>query len=60
MLARVGEPDLADGDVAAIQDVLVDTGALAELEQRITVLVDEAVGSPGGGADHRPGPPRPD
>jgi hypothetical protein len=25
--------------------VLVDTGAVAELEQRITVLVDEAVGS---------------
>ncbi len=44
-LLGVGELDLSPRDVVAIQDVLVDTGAVAELEQRITVLVDEAVGS---------------
>jgi geranylgeranyl diphosphate synthase type I len=40
VLARVGEPDLTDTDVAALQQVLVDTGALAEIES----LVDELTG----------------
>jgi geranylgeranyl diphosphate synthase, type I len=40
VLARVGEPDLTDIDVAALQQVLVDTGALAEIE----ALVDELTG----------------
>ena len=41
------------GDVVAIQDVLVDTGAVAELEQRIDGARRRGGGRPGGGADHR-------
>jgi geranylgeranyl diphosphate synthase type I len=40
VLDRVGEPDLTDADVAALQHVLVDSGALAEIE----ALVDELTG----------------
>jgi geranylgeranyl diphosphate synthase type I len=42
LLGRVGAPDITDDDVAAIQAVIVDTGALAELEARIERLADEA------------------
>jgi geranylgeranyl diphosphate synthase type I len=42
-LGDVGEPALTADDVAAIQQVLVDTGAVDELEERITVLVQHAV-----------------
>jgi geranylgeranyl diphosphate synthase type I len=40
VLDRVGEPDPTDADVAALQQVLVDSGALAEIE----ALVDELTG----------------
>ncbi|HEX9260265.1 MAG TPA: polyprenyl synthetase family protein [Acidimicrobiales bacterium] len=45
VLARVGRPDLSDAEVSAIQQVLVDTDALADLEQRIEDLVAQAVDS---------------
>jgi geranylgeranyl diphosphate synthase, type I len=43
VLRRVGAPDLSDREVAAIQDVLVATGALAELEAEIEQLAEVAV-----------------
>jgi geranylgeranyl diphosphate synthase, type I len=42
-LARVGEPDLTDADVAALQQVLVDSGALAEIEARVDELTGRAI-----------------
>jgi geranylgeranyl diphosphate synthase type I len=42
-LERVGAADLDRHDVAAIQDVLVDTGALEEVETAIERLTAEAV-----------------
>jgi geranylgeranyl diphosphate synthase type I len=42
-LHRVGAPDLDDHDVAAIQAVLVDTGALDEIETAIESLAAEAI-----------------
>jgi geranylgeranyl diphosphate synthase, type I len=43
VLAQVGRPDLGAAEVAAIQQVLLDTGAVRQLEGRITVLVETAV-----------------
>ncbi len=43
VLDEVGRPDLTDDDIANIQQVIVDTGALAALEAQITVLTDEAL-----------------
>jgi geranylgeranyl diphosphate synthase type I len=43
VLERVGSTRLDDGDVAAIQDVIVATGALDALEARIAELAAEAV-----------------
>ena len=43
VLARVGRPDLDDADVADVQQVIVDTGALADLETTISRLTAEAV-----------------
>jgi geranylgeranyl diphosphate synthase type I len=43
VLDRVGHPDLGEGEVAAIQQVLLDTGALAQIEQLIDVLTTRAV-----------------
>jgi geranylgeranyl diphosphate synthase type I len=43
VLARVGERDLTDGDVAAIQQALVDTGALAEVDGLVDELTARAV-----------------
>ena len=40
---RLGAPDLADSEVAALQAVLVETGAKARVEARLEALVDEAV-----------------
>jgi geranylgeranyl diphosphate synthase, type I len=45
VLARVGRRGLTDGDVADIQQVIVDTGALADLERTIADRVDEAIRS---------------
>jgi geranylgeranyl diphosphate synthase type I len=43
ILAAVGDPELSPADVAAIQEILVSTGAVAELESRIDALVAEAL-----------------
>jgi geranylgeranyl diphosphate synthase type I len=43
VLARVGAPHLGDDEVAKIQQVIVDTGALDELEARIATLAADAV-----------------
>ncbi len=43
VLARYGADDLDDGEVAALQAVLVETGAAARVEQAIGELVAEAV-----------------
>lgn len=43
VLQSVGHLDLGAADVAAIQAVLVDTGALAEIETRIEALVSGAL-----------------
>jgi geranylgeranyl diphosphate synthase type I len=43
VLATVGDAELSPADVAAIQDVLVAAGAVAELEGRIDALVGAAL-----------------
>jgi geranylgeranyl diphosphate synthase type I len=43
VLAKVGAPGIDGHDVAAIQQVIVDTGALDELEDHITWLTETAV-----------------
>src|SRR2546430_525563 len=43
VLAKVGRADLGRAEVAAIQQVLLDTGAVHQLEGRITMLVETAV-----------------
>jgi geranylgeranyl diphosphate synthase type I len=43
LLARVGRRDLGTDEVAAIQQVLIDTGALAELEEMIDGFAHDAL-----------------
>ncbi|MGH8983965.1 MAG: polyprenyl synthetase family protein [Acidimicrobiia bacterium] len=43
MLGRLGMPDLTDADIAALQAVLVETGARDEVEAAIGRRVDEAL-----------------
>jgi len=43
LLERVGSPDVTDDDVSGMQQILVETGALAALESEITELTDQAV-----------------
>ncbi len=43
VLAMVGRGDLTDGDVARVQQAIVDTGALADLEATIERLTTEAI-----------------
>ena len=43
VLALVGNSDLTDADVERVQQVIVDTGALADLEQTIARLTIQAV-----------------
>lgn len=43
LLERVGNPDLTDAEVADLQQVLVDTGALTAIEADIEALTAEAV-----------------
>ncbi len=45
LLARVGADDLADDEITALQRLLVDCGALAEIEEAISLLVDRALGA---------------
>ncbi|MBK9179721.1 MAG: polyprenyl synthetase family protein [Acidimicrobiales bacterium] len=43
LLDRVGAPDLADDEVTALQALLVDTGAVAEVEATVESLTGEAI-----------------
>ena len=43
VLARVGEPDLTDADIALLQRLLVETGALGEIEALIDELTGRAI-----------------
>jgi geranylgeranyl diphosphate synthase type I len=43
VLGRIGAPDLADHEIADIQDVLRDTGALDAVEDRIEALTSGAI-----------------
>ena len=43
LLARAGSPDLGDDEIAALQDLLVELGAVDEVERTIRRLVDEAL-----------------
>jgi geranylgeranyl diphosphate synthase type I len=43
VLDRVGAADLGDDDIAEIQQVIIDTGALAALEAQIAALTERAV-----------------
>ena len=43
MLDRVGAADLDADEIARIQQVIVDTGALGELERTVADLADVAV-----------------
>jgi geranylgeranyl diphosphate synthase, type I len=45
ILDRVGATDLTEHDIAQMQQVIVDSGALTQLEQTITELTDQALGS---------------
>lgn len=45
VLDRYGAADLSDEEVSALQDVLVETGAVGQVEAMIDGLVAEAVGS---------------
>lgn len=43
VLDRVGAPDLDDAEIAAVQQIIIDTGALTQLEDHITALTNQAV-----------------
>jgi geranylgeranyl pyrophosphate synthase len=43
VLDRVGAADLGDTDITELQQVIVDTGALAELESQIAALTRAAI-----------------
>jgi geranylgeranyl diphosphate synthase type I len=43
VLDEVGSPDLDDTDIATMQQVIVDSGALAALEAQIAALTDQAI-----------------
>ena len=44
VLARIGSPDLSDTDIAALQDVIRQTGALDNVESDIVGFRDKALG----------------
>jgi geranylgeranyl diphosphate synthase type I len=50
VLATVGRPGMTDADVARVQTVIVETGALADLEAHIARLTDEAIAAIAGTA----------
>jgi geranylgeranyl diphosphate synthase type I len=43
VLDRVGQPGMSDAEIARVQQVIIDTGALADLESHIATLADEAI-----------------
>ena len=42
-LARVGDPDLSDDEVRALRDLVVELGAVDEVEEEIKRLTDDAI-----------------
>ncbi len=52
MLSFVGQADLTSSDVAAIQAVLVETGAVSEIETTIDRLTAYAIAADRTDADH--------
>jgi geranylgeranyl diphosphate synthase type I len=47
LLERTGAPDLADDEIRAVQDLLVTSGAVADVERAIDARLDEALGALG-------------
>jgi geranylgeranyl diphosphate synthase type I len=45
VLDRVGAPDITEAEIADIQQVIIDTGALDALETHITALTEQALAS---------------
>ncbi len=45
VLDRVGAPDMTNEEVAAVQQIMIDTGALARLEAHISNLTEQAIAS---------------
>jgi geranylgeranyl diphosphate synthase type I len=43
VLDRVGSADLSDADIASMQQIIIDTGALQRLEDHITALTNAAL-----------------
>ena len=43
LLARIGQPELSGDEIAALQELLVESGARDEIELMIAALVDEAL-----------------
>ena len=43
VLDSVGNPNMSDDTIAAVQQVIIDTGALAQLESHIRSLTDSAI-----------------
>ncbi len=43
VLASIGQPELSDQDVSALLSVLIETGAVTEIERRIDSLVETAI-----------------
>ena len=43
VLDRVGAPDISDAEIADIQQIIIDTGALQKLEAHITTLTEQAL-----------------
>jgi geranylgeranyl diphosphate synthase type I len=43
VLDAVGRPGMSDADIARVQQVIIDTGALGDLESHIDALADEAI-----------------
>ena len=44
VLSRIGDPGLSDSDIAAVQDVIRETGALLDAEQNIEGFRNKALG----------------
>ena len=43
LLERIGAPDITTDEIAALQQTMIDCGAVAEVEAAIEVLVEESL-----------------
>ena len=55
LLDRLGTPDLTDDEIAAVQDLLVESGAVADVEAAIDAQLAEALAALASVADHHRG-----